>query len=288
MSSDQVIRSDEADKPDHRLPRFFIDWSAQQVENDSISIDDADLKHQIQKVLRLRPDTQHETPPRAQVVLLPGDGRMWAAKLMPGETDSRSVLSFQIVKSYQEQASISKRFFSRIYMPLIKPARFEMALEKLTELGVDEIVPTQYERSQYKAQNHKDSKSTRWDAICREAAEQCRRLRLPVVYQATTWQDALRNATDALDPDPDRLLILLHETADAPDMVSLLCNHRHAEQTRLHIFLGPEGGITDAETTSFIDKGAKLARLGDNILRAETAAVVALSAVTFAANKIQD
>ena len=284
MSSDQIISQDEADAPDHRLPRFFIDWPIDQVENDSISIDDAELKHQIEKVLSLKAAPNNQEPPRAQLVLLPGDGRMWTARLSPNMSSrcKSTSIAFELLEHFQEESANPARFVSRIYMPLIKPARFEMALEKLTELGVDEIVPTQYERSQYKAENYR-KRIDRWSAICREAAEQSRRVRLPIIHQASTWQQALDDAVS------DRgLMILLHERANAPDMVSLLCNRQPVEQNRLHIFLGPEGGITDAESSSFIDKGAKLARLGDNILRAETAAVVALSAVTFAANKIQD
>lgn len=287
MSSDQVISQDEADAPDHRLPRFFIDWPVDQVENDSISIDNAELKHQIEKVLRLKADPDYQAPAKAQIVLLPGDGRMWTARVLPAMSSKRNstIISFELLESFQEKttnAAKAARFVSRIYMPLIKPARFEIALEKLTELGVDEIVPTQYERSQYKAENYR-KRIDRWSAICREAAEQSRRIRLPIIYQASTWQQALNEAVS-----DQGLMILLHERANAPDMVSLLYNHPPNDHNRLHIFLGPEGGITDAESTSFVDKGAKLARLGDNILRAETAAVVALSAVTFAANKIQD
>lgn len=150
---------------------------------------------------------------------------------------------------------------------LPKGDRAEQAVEMLTELGIDEIVPWQAERSVVRwAPERVERGLTRWRATAREAAKQCRRFRVPTVTMPmTTAELALRVAqTD--------LTVVLHETAETP-----LGSFRPPQSGEIMFIVGPEGGLTDAEVEAFTAAGGRTALISDAVLRTATAGVVALA-----------
>jgi 16S rRNA (uracil1498-N3)-methyltransferase len=153
---------------------------------------------------------------------------------------------------------------------LIKGDRGELAVELATEAGVDEILPWRADRCVAKWEDgpRGDKALTRWRNTAREAAKQARRAWCPPVGAAVTTTalaDRVRHA--------DRALVL-HESA-----TQRLTDVTLPESGDLLIVVGPEGGITDAELTALRAAGAVAVRLGPTVLRASTAAVVALGAV---------
>ncbi|MBX9938005.1 MAG: RNA methyltransferase [Candidatus Obscuribacterales bacterium] len=172
-----------------------------------------------------------------------------------------------------------------VLLPVIKPARFEWALEKLTEVGVDIVQPTICNRSvlQDFQKTETDSKFLRWHSIIREAAEQCERSRLPELRPIKRLAQAINEESDTNRRD-QLLLLHLSERSDAPDMVtalSALCNYQSSAQsaksTTLVVALGPEGGLDASEVALLQKSGFSPVSLGQNILRAETAAIVAIA-----------
>ncbi len=150
---------------------------------------------------------------------------------------------------------------------LPKGDRAEQAVEMLTELGIDEIVPWQAERSVVKwAPDRVERGLTRWRATAREAAKQCRRFRVPAVTMPmTTSELALRIAqTD--------LTVVLHETAD-----TRLGTFALPPIGEVMFIVGPEGGLTDEEVAAFTSAGGRTALIADAVLRTSTAGVVALA-----------
>jgi 16S rRNA (uracil1498-N3)-methyltransferase len=150
---------------------------------------------------------------------------------------------------------------------LPKGDRAEQAVEMLTELGIDEIVPWQAERSVVKwAPDRVERGLTRWRAIAREAAKQCRRFRVPTVSMPmTTAELALRIAqTD--------LTVVLHETAE-----TRLGTFTLPPIGEVMFIVGPEGGLTDEEVATFTAAGGHAALIADAVLRTSTAGVVALA-----------
>jgi 16S rRNA (uracil1498-N3)-methyltransferase len=150
---------------------------------------------------------------------------------------------------------------------LPKGERAEQAVEMLTELGVDEIVPWQAERSVVRwAPDRVERGLTRWRATAREAAKQCRRFRVPTVTTPmTTAELALRIAqTD--------LTVVLHETAR-----TRLGTFALPPIGEVMIIVGPEGGLTDEEVATFAAAGGRTALIADAVLRTSTAGVVALA-----------
>lgn len=150
---------------------------------------------------------------------------------------------------------------------LPKGDRAELSVEMLTELGIDEIVPWQAERSVVRwAPDRMERGLTRWRATARESAKQCRRFRVPTVSMPmTTAELALRIAqTD--------LTVVLHEVAETP-----LAALEIPASGEIMFIIGPEGGLTDEEVAAFTAAGGQTALVADAVLRTSTAGVVALA-----------
>jgi len=166
-----------------------------------------------------------------------------------------------------------------LLLAIVKFDRFEWAIEKATELGVDEIVPLAAERSEKGLVAASVKRAARWEKILMESAQQSRRLRVPVLHDAARPRDAFR-AADA------QVRFLLSERAGAKPMRDLLepaaAAVRDGEPVNLAIAIGPEGGWTDAEFAAGLGSGFAETALGVNILRTETAVCAALAAAQYA------
>jgi 16S rRNA (uracil1498-N3)-methyltransferase len=166
-----------------------------------------------------------------------------------------------------------------LLLAIVKFDRFEWALEKATELGVDEVVPLAAERSEKGLIAASAKRAARWKKILVESAQQSRRLRVPVLHDAAEPREAFR-ATNA------QVRLLLSERGGAEPMRELLepvaPTFRGAEPAHLALAVGPEGGWTDAEFAAGHDSGFLEAALGTNILRTETAVCAALAAAQYA------
>lgn len=149
---------------------------------------------------------------------------------------------------------------------LAKGDRSELAVEMLTEVGVDEIIPWQASRSIVKWQGERGEKSlNKWRATVREAAKQSRRLAVPEVSAALTTKQLVHRVAAA------DLALVLHEDATE----SLATQELPASGTVL-LVVGPEGGISTEEVDAFVEAGARPVRISDGVLRTSTAGVVAV------------
>lgn len=157
-----------------------------------------------------------------------------------------------------------------VVQALPKGDRGELAVEMMTEAGVDEIVPWQAARCVTRWRPERREKALgRWRATAREAAKQSRRSRLAVIADLA-GTDRVAERIGAAD-----LAVVLHESADVA--VSSLAVPATGEML---VVVGPEGGIDDAELGAFAAAGAVTARLGPTVLRTSTAGVAA-AAVLF-------
>jgi 16S rRNA (uracil1498-N3)-methyltransferase len=159
-----------------------------------------------------------------------------------------------------------------LLLSIVKFDSFEWAIEKATELGVSEIIPLAAARSEKGLIAAAEKRSERWRKIVLEAAQQSRRVRLPLLQPVTRPETAFA----ALG---DRLAIFLSERPDAP-MLRAVLKDRAASEAVLAI--GPEGGWTDDERAAVLKAGFQEASLGRLILRTETAVIAALAALSFA------
>lgn len=154
-----------------------------------------------------------------------------------------------------------------------KGDRGELAVELLTEVGVDVVVPWQAERCVSRWKGEKVARGrTKWASAARESAKQSRRTWWPEVAEvADTAAVAARLA------GVDRAWIL-HESA-ATSLAGLVAAGAVPLAGSVAVVVGPEGGITDDELTRFEGVGAVAVRLGPTVLRTSTAGVVAAALV---------
>lgn len=271
--------------------RFFLETAHLEGKRagDKLVLEDTDLIHQIKRVLRLSAQS------REKVIFLDGREGIQADCFLQGEESKKGktiALEFLIEQFEKLDRESESSPQISIYLPLIKAARFEFALEKLTELGVDKIIPVTTKRTT--PQSQQENKERRWPLIIKEAAEQSERILLPHLSPVQSIKEAVQSLmpndqdTDKHIKGKDVLILRLAERSDAPNAVSLLYNLDFAKIHSLHIFMGPEGGLTDEEEASIDDlaktgKDVKKISLGKTILRAETAAMVAAGLARLAA-----
>ncbi|WP_433376450.1 16S rRNA (uracil(1498)-N(3))-methyltransferase [Actinoplanes sp. CA-142083] len=155
---------------------------------------------------------------------------------------------------------------------IAKGDRGELAVQAMTEIGVDEILPWAASRSVAQWRGDRGAKSReKWAATAREAAKQARRAWLPIVGgdpDCSTKQIAARLSDAAA-------AFVLHEEATVRLAAAGL-----PASGEIVLVVGPEGGIADAEVASFEAAGAVPVRLGSEVLRTSTAGVAALSVLS--------
>ncbi|MDT9595221.1 16S rRNA (uracil(1498)-N(3))-methyltransferase [Nocardioides zeae] len=161
-----------------------------------------------------------------------------------------------------------------VVQALPKGDRGELAVEVLTEIGVERIVPWAAERSVAVWRGERAAKAhARWAATAREAAKQARRPWFPEVTALATT-DRAAELVAALD-----VVVVLHEEGRASLGDVALPSAPEAADTRIGIVVGPEGGLTDAEVATFEAAGATTVRLGAEVLRTSTAGLAAAAAL---------
>jgi 16S rRNA (uracil1498-N3)-methyltransferase len=155
---------------------------------------------------------------------------------------------------------------------IAKGDRGELAVQAMTEIGVDEILPWAASRSVAQWRGERGAKAReKWAATAREAAKQARRAWLPAVGgdpDCSTKQVAARLTAAAA-------AFVLHE--EATERLSAVPLPASGE---ILLVVGPEGGVADAELDAFTAAGARPVRLGREVLRTSTAGVAALSVLS--------
>jgi len=156
-----------------------------------------------------------------------------------------------------------------VVQAVLKGERGELAVALMTEVGVDEIVPWAAERCVARWRDGRADKGlARWRSTAREAAKQSRRARFPVVAEPERIAAVRARVAGA------RLALLLDPAADLP--LSAIAVPRDGEVV---LVVGPEGGVSPAESAALTAAGAAACRLGPTVLRGSSAGAVAAALV---------
>lgn len=182
------------------------------------------------------------------------------------EVARKSQVTFKVLEQLPSPAAEAEIL---LFAALIKFDRFEWIIEKATELGVSEIHPFEATRSERGLVQAAPKRSQRWEKIAHEASQQARRLHLPLIAPAVSFQAALK--TDA------NVKLMLDEDSDAAMMKTF--PEARASIDRIALLIGPEGGWTGEERAGAQTAGWERCSLGATVLRAETAAAAALAVV---------
>jgi 16S rRNA (uracil1498-N3)-methyltransferase len=232
--------------------RFFVD----EVRNGQAHIEGDDAKH-LTKVLRVEVGQRFEISDNRNVYLAE------VAVAHKGEVEFRTL---EKLPPEPERVRIT------LCAALIKFDHFEWMVEKATELGVSEIVPVIAIRTERGLDRAAEKRVERWRRIAMEASQQSRRAFLPEVADAVPFAEALKHAAAHR--------YVLDEVPGGPDLLSALPAQRTPEDS-VALLVGPEGGWTETERAAFATQWTRVT-MGPLILRAETAAMAALSIVSAA------
>jgi 16S rRNA (uracil1498-N3)-methyltransferase len=159
-----------------------------------------------------------------------------------------------------------------VVQAVIKGDRGELAVEMLTEVGVDRVIPWNAQRGVARWAVG-DRGVDRWRRTAREAAKQARRAFVPDVTDVMGTDEICHVISSAQEA------LVLHESASEVLTSSL------GPAVPTVLVIGPEGGLTDSELTQFAEAGARLVRLGPTVLRASTAGTVAAAVVMSATGR---
>ncbi len=256
------------------MHRFFVPPAS--LESDPVVIG-GQQAHRIGRVLRLERGDR--------VLLLDNSGWAYEVELTgfaPDQVEGHVV--------HKSLATGEPRAKITLYQALLRGHGFELVLEKGTEVGIVEFVPLLCERcivgSLMGVEEHRYQ---RWERIVRGAAEQARRGRLPRLAPVTMWPLALQRARRA------DLCFLPWEEATKPSLREVLEQHqaagesggKHGRPYSISLFVGPEGGLTPEEVHLARTADIQPITLGPRILRAESAGLVAASAILYALGDLE-
>jgi 16S rRNA (uracil1498-N3)-methyltransferase len=230
------------------MHRFFVEPSFLQGDLAELP---ADTAHQVRNVLRMGPGDR----------LLLLDNLGWQVEAELAKVTRRQVM----VRLLERRPAAGEPGLSlTLYQSLLKKDNFEWVLQKGTELGISRFVPLITERTVVSERTLKPTKLARWQRILAEAAEQCRRARIPQLAPAQTFAEALASQP----PDTLGLIPALSATASLTTLLADL-------PSRIALFIGPEGGFSPTEVGQAQANGLLAVTLGPRTLRAETAAIAA-------------
>lgn len=219
--------------------------------NDELILDE-DESHHLCKVLRVKVGSLVE--------VLDGMGTLADAEI--AKLDRRAT-QVEIIGRKSLTPPIP---FFRIALAMTKANRWEEMIRPLTEVGVGRITPLLTERTEAKISSEKEvSKLAKWRKLAIEACKQSGNPWLPAIDRPIGFRELLQEKESA------RFMASLGAQSVKP----LVENDRKAE--RILLIIGPEGGWTVTEEDFALEHGVTLFSLGPNVLRAETAALCALT-----------
>ncbi|MFJ9075699.1 16S rRNA (uracil(1498)-N(3))-methyltransferase [Streptomyces sp. NPDC102278] len=203
--------------------------------------------------------------PGEAVVLTDGRGH-WAEAVVKA-TEGKDRLVVAVSGVFEEPAPAVR---ITVVQALPKGDRGEVAVETMTETGVDAIVPWQASRCITQWRGERGAKSlAKWRNTAREAGKQSRRVSFPEVAEALSTKQVA-----ALLAEAD-LAVVLHEDRDAPS--GALATAELPSSGSVVVVVGPEGGVSPEELAAFAEAGALPYRLGPSVLRTSTAGTAAVA-----------
>ena len=163
-----------------------------------------------------------------------------------------------------------------IAIGLVKEQKMDLILQKLTELGVNRIIPVSMERSIVKLDKERfNKKKVRWQSICKEASEQSKRTNIPVIEDIKTIKEICNIEADYK---------LVASTKEKSKMFNYYLQNIN-NYAKIIMVIGQEGGISEKEELLLNDNNFESVSFGNLIFRVETAAIYVASILNFYSSK---
>lgn len=232
------------------MQRYF----GQIIEKQVLLADD-DIFH-LTRVMRAKPGDQIEVV---------SDGKVFLCQV-----NKFKPLEIDMIKPLKENNELKSDVI--LIAALVKGEKLDMLLQKATELGVSEIVLLTTERTIVKIKPaEKELKFGRFRKILKEAAEQSKRSRIPMLYRLIT--------IDKLSDVEADIKMIAYEGEEGPSESFSRIVRTIKDKQKVAVIIGPEGGFSEKEVKLAESHGYTRVSLGRRILRAETASFYALSVI---------
>jgi len=229
-----------------KIHRFFIDGIFLKKEEKTLVLTDKEAIHQIIKVLKLKLGEQ--------LALCDGQNREVVCIL---ESIDKKELILKVIE-YKELSQKDRQTI--LYLAILKRENFELAVQKTAEIGIDKLVPIITDRTIKTGLNLE-----RLNKISKEACELSGRGTMmyvePVIKFSESIKQAKKNDVNLFFA-PGGKEFVPNQTIDN-------------KAQKVGLFIGPEGGWSDGEILIAKEKSFQIVGIGKNVLRGETAAVVA-------------
>lgn len=245
------------------MQRYFI-LEDEQWTDETVTIIGKDVHH-IHRVMRSQP----------------GD-----KIICTGSNGATAICAIEEISSEQVKTRIIEWNEQKVELPinvtiaqgLPKGDKFELILQKGTELGASSFIPFKAERSIVVWDDKKmRKKKQRFEKIVKEASEQSHRSLIPIVQDSVTLKQLLE-----LSKQYDACIFAYEEEARASEFQSFATVlKKMREGMRLLICIGPEGGFSEGEAKALVEQDFHPVRFGPRILRTETAALYALASISY-------
>ena len=243
--------------------RFYAPPSAFSADRQSVHLAADEARH-LRDVLRLQR--------RDEVYVFDGEGKEFQCTI---EDSSREFAQLKIVAEVQPARPESPLDLT-LAVALLKGEKFDLVVQKATELGVTRILPVITERADVRLRDSGDGakRVARWQRIALEAAKQSGRARVPEMAQPIVFKSLMEPSTaeNAETFAPRNTFGLMFAERDGHSLAEVI-KHLPARPRKITALVGSEGGWTDEEIAEARKAEWKIVTLGGRTLRAETAAI---------------
>jgi 16S rRNA (uracil1498-N3)-methyltransferase len=217
----------------------------------------ADEARHLREVLRLKVGDE--------VYVFNGEGKEFRCRVEDTRRDAAHLMILEEVAAARPESPLHLT----LAIGLLKAQKFDLAIQKVIELGVSQVIPVITSRADVRLRDESDvtKRMARWQRIALEAAKQSGRAVVPEISEPVTFESLVRDPT--IRPGSRRLLFSERDgqpLAETKDTLAL-------KGLPLIAIVGSEGGWADEELASARDAGWKIITLGGRTLRSETAVI---------------
>lgn len=240
------------------MPHFFV--QTKDILDNKIRITEKDTLHHLVRVLRVKTGEtllltdENQTQYRTEIVCIASD-----------------YVESEIKETLKANHSLCIKLY--LAQSVLKNDAQNLVIQKATELGVKGIIPVLGDNTVLK-DSVIDSKTEKWQKIALEAVKQCERTDIPRVFTRDNLESLLKS-------NEYKIKIACVERSDKGTLKEVLRNLHFCNEDKILVIIGPEGGFSQRELELLETSDVYRVSLGKLILRAETAAVTALSNIIY-------
>lgn len=241
------------------MQRYFVD----SLDYPTAVITGDDARH-IERVMRMKENDQ---------VIIVADKKAYVASITSLGDEGVTV---QVQEAVEREVELPVDVTIACGLP--KGDKLDLVIQKATELGMTGFIPFEADRSIVKWEAKKwTKKQERFEKIAKEAAEQSHRTVIPHIHSLLSFKDLVK-----VSKTFDVVLICDEEEAKKSERIRFADHIKTVYDNKsILLVFGPEGGLARHEVERLVENGASAVTLGPRILRAETAPLYALAAISY-------